>query len=636
MISSSEKMKSSLSSLKGRSISRIKLDMIQNVLSKTDGKFLIMVIDDSAAKILSSFLSMSDLLNLGIFSVERLLTNRQPYPQYHALYFISPTVESCSKIVEDFANEKKPMYSRAHIFFTHRITDEIFDTLIERPLVRRVPTCKELNLSYMIRDKNLYDFNFKSNMKIFSSMIKKDDKNLYITQVMEKLLTICAVMQQFPNIQYQKSSSVCSKLADILNLELKKLFKNKDRQGILLITDRTLDPASPLLHDYNYGTMVHDLFPFVNKNEINDDEVKGKLDDSDELWELYKDKHLVKVFEQLSEDFDDFMKSDLGKVGKTDNLNNFEDMESCLKNMTGYKEKNRLFSLHLKLAEKVNAKYKELNLNSILDLEQDIVSGVDETGHVISPKDIFKKFSLLKTKLESNNQHNEVLRLLGIILICLDMTEKDFSVLSGGFKTDKEKAIFTNFNDLGISFSSSIKKSQRKGESIPKDNIKKIKQKLSQIEYKILRSAPKIETIVEQCSKYELSKDEFAFVEEPQNLAPVQKYGTKHLFGRNQDADEDNDDEDRQTLLLFTLGGIAYNEIESLINLTKEGRIGYKLVIGSTGIYNAEEYLKDLSEMSAEKLLVGDNNLNNSSISRVSKSVDQTDIELQVNPGKDD
>lgn len=98
MISSSEKMKSSLSSLKGRSISRIKLDMIQNVLSKTDGKFLIMVIDDSAAKILSSFLSMSDLLNLGIFSVERLLTNRQPYPQYHALYFISPTVESCSKI----------------------------------------------------------------------------------------------------------------------------------------------------------------------------------------------------------------------------------------------------------------------------------------------------------------------------------------------------------------------------------------------------------------------------------------------------------------------------------------------------------------------------------------------------------
>lgn len=68
-----------------------------------------------------------------------------------------------------------------------------------------------------------------------------------------------------------------------------------------------------------------------------------------------------------------------------------------------YKEKNKLFSLHLKLAEKVNAKFKELNLNSILDLEQDIVSGVDETGHVISPKDIFKKFSLLKTKLESNN-----------------------------------------------------------------------------------------------------------------------------------------------------------------------------------------------------------------------------------------
>ena len=65
-------------------------------------------------------------------------------------------------------------------------------------------------------------------------------------------------------------------------------------------------------------------------------------------------------------------------------------------------------------------------------------------------------------------------------------------------------------------------------------------------------------------------------------------------------------------------------------NLVKENRIGYKLVIGSTGIYTAEEYMKELTEMSEEKRLVGDN-LN---ISTVSRSIDQTDIELQINPGQ--
>ena len=40
--------------------------------------------------------------------------------------------------------------------------------------------------------------------------------------------------------------------------------------------------------------------------------------------------------------------------------------------------------------------------------------------------------------------------------------------------------------------------------------------------------------------------------------------------------------------------------------------------------------MKDLTEMSEEKRLVGDN-LN---ISSVSRSIDQTDIELQINPGQ--
>ena len=612
----------SLSSLKGRSISRIQLDMLKSVLSKSNGRFVILIIDDISAKILSSFLTMSDLLNQGIFSVERLSTKRQPYPQYHAIYFINPTEESCAKIVEDFSNEKKPMYSRCHIFFTHRIEDNIFDVLIEKSLVRRVVTCKEINLSYLIRNRNLFDLNFKSNMKIFSSVISKEDKNLYIAQVMEKLMTVCAVMQQYPNIQYQKSSNVCAKIAELLNIELKKLFKGKEKSGILLITDRTLDPATPMLHDYNYETMVYDMFNFDNKNELRHQTLKGKLDDSDELWDIYKDKHLVQVFEQLSEDFDDFMKSDLAKVGKTDDLNNFEDMESCLKNMTGYKEKNRLFSLHLKLAEEVNSKFKEMKMNDIIDLEQDIISGVDETGHIISPKDIIKKFSLLKPKLEENNQHGEVIRLLGIILNCLDMSEKDFSVLSGGVKSENEKKLFANFNNLGISLSSSVKKCQRKGEKPQKDNIKKLKQKLSKIEYKVLRAEPKIETTVEQCAKYDLNKNEFVFVEEPKGLAPVQKYGTKHLFGK----DQIDDDEDKQTMIVFTVGGISHNEIASLNNLVKDGRIGFKLVIGSTGIYNADEYINDLISMNDEKKLIGDNNRESS----VSKAIEPKDIELQV------
>src|ERR1700710_3189552 len=90
--------------LKSNASSRILIDMIKETKrSAGDGSFLIIIVDDYTAKILSSFLTMTELLNEGIFSVERLGTKRQKFPKYQALYFVAPTQESCEKIAEDFS-----------------------------------------------------------------------------------------------------------------------------------------------------------------------------------------------------------------------------------------------------------------------------------------------------------------------------------------------------------------------------------------------------------------------------------------------------------------------------------------------------------------------------------------------------
>ena len=189
------------------------------------------------------------------------------------------------------------------------------------------------------------------------------------------------------------------------------------------------------MHDYNYETMVYDLLTFTHQNELNYNNLKSKLDDNDELWQVYKDLHLVQVFETISEDFNTFMNSDLAKVGKT-NLNTFNDMEHCLKNLTGYKQKNIQFSLHLKIAEEINKKFKSQQLAKIIDLEQDIISGIDEYGASINEKNIMKKFTLLKKELEQLNQISDIMRLLAIMVNCLDINEKDFDALAGTASKD--------------------------------------------------------------------------------------------------------------------------------------------------------------------------------------------------------
>ncbi len=126
-----------------------------------------------------------------------------------------------------------------------------------------------------------------------------------------------------------------------------------------------------------------------------------------------------------------------------------------------------------------------------------------------------------------------------------------------------------------------------------KNDIKQFKMKSKTVEYDFLRSAPKIEGIVESCSRYVLSKSEFPFVEEPKSLPSAKKNFSmgNNVFGN------DGEDEDLPNLIVFVLGGLAHNEIAAIERLSTEKRVNHHLVSGSTSILTAEEYIKQLKDL---------------------------------------
>lgn len=341
--------------LKQCAMSRILLDMINETKNAAgEGTFVLIVVDVFTAKILSSFLTMTELLNKNIFSVEQLDLPRQRFPKYHAIYFVSPTVDSCKRIAEDFKDENKPQYSRVHIFLSHRIMDNTMEELVTPFLVQRVKTFKELNLAFLTRDLNLFDIGMGHALEIFTLKGAIERRDQILSNVLERLFTVCATINEFPYVQYQKSSPICTKLAEMLTALLNEFYQNKiynEKRGILLLTDRSFDVTTPFLHDYNYESMVYDLFD-IKDGVIQLGSQTYKIDDKDELWLKYKNKHMCIVFEQLQKDFDEFMKSDLSKVQKQE-LESFDEMANVLHNMKGYKTKTNQFSLHLKLAEEI-------------------------------------------------------------------------------------------------------------------------------------------------------------------------------------------------------------------------------------------------------------------------------------------
>jgi syntaxin-binding protein 1 len=49
--------------------------------------------------------------------VENLEKPRQAYQTLEAVYIITPTYESINKVIEDYKNQKGPLYAGVHLFF---------------------------------------------------------------------------------------------------------------------------------------------------------------------------------------------------------------------------------------------------------------------------------------------------------------------------------------------------------------------------------------------------------------------------------------------------------------------------------------------------------------------------------------
>ena len=584
--------------LKSLANTRITVDLLSSTIENIQKTcpFTILVVDNYSAKVLSSYLTMSDLLNRGIFTVELITNKRNRFPNYGVIYFISPTQKSISKLIEDFSNLKRPKYNRAYIFFTHRLPENLLEMLVTDGVIKRTMVLKELNLSFFTKEENVFDFDWESGLKIFNC--SEENQNKMLQSICDRLFTVLTTLNIHPYIQYQGSSHLCKilgqKIEDIFTNN--KFCKNLKKEGILLLTDRSIDVTTPLLHDYNYRSLIYDLME-VKNNTINLNNKKIVLSDDNELWKNYKLLHIAEVFQKLSKDFDDFQKSDLSKIGKNSNMDSFSDMANALTNMSSYRIKTNQLSSQIHLAEELNKIYKNNHIYEIIELEQDIVSGVNDGGK-INNRDIFKNFTITKSKL--NNQREDFIRILLTLYTSLSIDEKDFNFLSGKL-TEEESGVLGGMTKIGFNPQSSGKKNERRKNNIIREKISLVGEKIAKkVTFSSLRSSPNIAILAEQASNYLLDREQYPYINwDREDLPKVEKkFGTKNLF--DTDSNKEADLSELEPMIIFNIGGLAYNEITSLEKLQNNNTINHRIYIGSTGVMNAKEYMKQLREINDE------------------------------------
>ena len=147
-----------------------------------------------------------------------------------------------------------------------------------------------------------------------------------------KIVSICVSLGEYPTIRYHsprnpshEASVLCSHLARFVQLELDQYAKFHEDfppsstrpRGALIITDRSMDLFAPVVHEFTYQAMIHDLLPLVEgdkvyyKTALNQPEASGNIKDveineKDSIWVKNRHLHMKDLLEKLASEFQAF------------------------------------------------------------------------------------------------------------------------------------------------------------------------------------------------------------------------------------------------------------------------------------------------------------------------------------------
>lgn len=205
---------------------------------------------------------------------------------------------------------------------------------------------------------------------------------------------------------------------------MKNQAANRDR-GVLLLLDRADDALTPLLHDFNYQPMVHDLLTMegdrITYQADADDGPKAKdvlLDEKDSVWVELRGKHIAAVIETLSDRIRDIMNSATGStLGKKNQGNmSLSQMAAAMKALPEYQEVMSKLSQHMHLAHECMSVFRNQNLMNVSELEQNAATGKDDDGRTPKMADIVDSAERLMMSLRNVKDR---LRLILVLTIAL-------------------------------------------------------------------------------------------------------------------------------------------------------------------------------------------------------------------------
>jgi syntaxin-binding protein 1 len=369
-----------------------------------------------------------------------------------------------------------------------------------------------------------------------------------------------------------------------------------------------MDLVAPLIHEFTYQAMAHDLLPIrdedkvtfkttVHKGEPDESDKDVEISEKDKIWVENRHRHMKDTIEKLMGDFNKFIDENphfTNSEGDATSLNAIKDM---LAGLPQFQEKKEEYSLHLTMAQECMDKFQKQKLPDIASVEQSLATGLDEDYR--KPKNLADQ--MVRLLDDENIDKPDRLRLILLYIIFRDgLVLEDIQKLlaHANLSLDSIDPI-TNMELLGVRPTKALKDSRTAPQPVfPRKTAPTAENE----DYALSRFEPMVKLMLENVTKGTLEQATFPYTKPPLDnseelaaQAQTSLRSAKPTWARNRMSTA----ESRQRIIVFMAGGATYSESRSCYEVSRTS--GRDIFLATSHMLSPNLFVRQVGDLNADR-----------------------------------
>ncbi|KAJ4392068.1 vacuolar protein sorting-associated protein 45 [Gnomoniopsis smithogilvyi] len=542
-------------------------------------KMKILLLDKDTVPIVSTAITQSSLLNHEVYLIDRLENaSREKMRHLRCICFVRPSSDSIQFLLDEL---REPRYGEYHLYFSNVIKKSALERLAEADDHEVVKLVQEHFADFVVVNQDL----FSLDVHIPQQRIWSTNPDMWNTDTLarttEGLIAVLLELKKRPLIRYEKNSLLAKKLATEVRYHINQEdqlfdFRKVDTPPILLLLDRRDDPVTPLLTQWTYQAMVHQLLGIDN----------GRVDLSDvpdirpELREIvlsadqdpFFKKNMYLNFGDLGGNIKEYVEQYQSKTKNNANIESITDMKRFIEDYPEFRKLSGNVSKHVTLVGELSRRVGAENLLEVSELEQSLACNDNHAADLKNVQKLIQSPSvssdnkiilvaLYALRYEKHPSHSvpmlvDLLSTVGgVSARKADLVSKVMAYHSSLQQSQAAGGITDLFESAGIFAGAGSRFKGLKG-----------------VENVYTQHSPLLETTLQNLIKGKLKEQQFPFVEGG---------------GTTKDKPQD--------IIVFIIGGATYEEARTVATINASTP-GVRLVLGGTTIHNATTFLEEVDD----------------------------------------